>query len=90
MKRPGNGGRKAKKRWGPKLVPLLMLGSDGEAYLCTPAKSVPPEVLSEPGVVVAFRLTQRERDVALDCLQIGVLEASKTLQGIVGKGRYDA
>jgi hypothetical protein len=84
----GNG-NKPKRRRAPRLVPLLMLGSDGEAYVCSPAKGIPPGVLKTPGVVVAIRLSRRERDIALDALQAGVAEVSRTLQGIVG-GKLDA
>jgi hypothetical protein len=72
-----------------KLVPLLMLGSDGETYACTLASNLPEGILSNPNAVVAIRLNRRERDIALDALQTGVLEASKTLQGIVGR-KFDA
>jgi hypothetical protein len=82
----GNGNKAPKRqRRGPKLVPLLMLGSDGLTYACSPAKGIPPALLKAPGVVVAIRLSRRERDVALDALQIGVQEAAKTLTGIVGR-----
>jgi hypothetical protein len=77
-------GDKPKRQRGPKLVPLLMLGSDGLTYGCCPAKNVPPALLKHPGVVIAIRLSRRERDIALDALQIGVQEAAKTLTGIVG------
>jgi hypothetical protein len=80
----GNVAKRKTKR-GPKLVPLLMLGSDGLTYACSPAKNIPPALLKAKGVVVAIRLSPRERDIALDALQIGVIEASKTLSGIVGR-----
>ena len=80
---------KAKRAKRPRLVPLLMLGSDGEAYACTPAEGVPPSLLKNPNVILAIRLNRRERDIALDALQIGVVEANKTLQGIVGR-KFDA
>jgi hypothetical protein len=72
-----------------KLVPLLMLGSDGETYACAAAGNLPEGILSNPNAVVAIRLNRRERDIALDALQTGVIEASKTLQGIGGR-KFDA
>ena len=42
-----------------------------------------------PGVIVAIRLLPRERDIALYCLQSGVIEASRTLAAILGR-RFDA
>ena len=79
-----NGG-KPKRRPFPRLIPLLMLGSDGEVYACAPAHAVPKGVLQNKQTVIAVRLTHRERDIALDALQIGVVEASKTLTGIAGR-----
>jgi hypothetical protein len=91
MSTHGNGsGRKRKlKPRHPRLVPLLMLGSDGETYACSPAVMIPPGVLKNPGVIVAVRLLPRERDIALNCLQSGVLEATRTLAGILGR-KFDA
>lgn len=93
MSTNGNGSdlkrkRKRKPRH-PRLVPLLMLGSDGETYACSLATSIPPGVLKIPGVIVAVRLLPRERDIALDCLQSGVIEATRTLVGIISR-KFDA
>jgi hypothetical protein len=62
------------------LVPLLMLGSDGNVYACCPAKDMPTGLLEHPETIVAVRLSERERDVALDALQIGVIEAAEALK----------
>ena len=91
MSTNGNGSglpRKLKRRR-PRLVPLLMLGSDGETYACSLAKKIPPGVLKIPGVIVAVRLLPRERDVALGCLQRGVIDATRTLADILGR-KFDA
>jgi hypothetical protein len=91
MSTNGNGqDRKPKlKRRRPRLVPLLMLGSDGETYACSLSTTIPPAVLKTPGVIVAIRLLPRERDIALYGLQSGVIEASRTLAAILGR-KFDA
>ena len=81
---------KGKRSKRPRLVPLLMLGSDGETYACTPAEDVPPSLLKNPNVVLAIRLNRRERDIALDSLQDGVQATAKLLQGLVGRRKFDA
>jgi len=79
-----NGDKPVKgKRRRAKLVPLLLLGSDGEVYACCPAPMPPTHFIRDPQTILAIRLTQRERDVALDALQIGVKEAVRTLLGIL-------
>jgi hypothetical protein len=80
-----NGDKPAKgsKRRRAQLVPLLLLGSDGEVYACCPAPMPPTRFIRDPQMILAIRLTQRERDIALDALQIGVKEASQTLAGIL-------
>jgi hypothetical protein len=91
MSTHGNGSslkRKRKPRH-RRLVPLLMLGSDGETYACSLATTIPPGVLKSPDVIVAVRLLPRERNIALSCLQSGVIEASRTLAGIIGR-KFDA
>jgi hypothetical protein len=65
-------------------IPLLMLGSDGEAYACAPGRHVPRGVLQTAGVFVAVRLTHQERGIALDALQSGIKETSRRLLGILG------
>jgi hypothetical protein len=66
-----------------KLVPLFMLGTDGEVYACCPTKMPPTRFIRDPQMILAIRLTQRERDIALDALQVGVKEAARTLAGIL-------
>ena len=84
-----SGGKPKRKRRRPRLGPLLMLGSDGETYACSLLKTIPPAVLKTPGVIVAIRLLPRERDIALYCLQSGVIEASRTLATILRR-KFDA
>jgi hypothetical protein len=81
---------KPKRAKRPRLVPLLMLGSDGETHACAAASDLPPGVLANPNTVVAIRLNRRERDIALDSLQEGVQATARLLNGIVGRRRYDA
>jgi hypothetical protein len=84
----GNGDKPKAKRRHPSKVrhaPLLMLGSDGEAYACAPARTLPSGVLQNPGVVVAIRLTPRERAIALAAIQPGIKEASLALDGIIDR-----
>ena len=38
----------------------------------------------------AIRLDRRQRDIALDSLQDGGRATAQLLQGIVGRGRFDA
>jgi len=71
------------KRRKPKLAPLFMLGTDGEVYACCPAPLPPTRFVRDPQMILAIRLTQRERDIALDALQVGVKEAARTLTGIL-------
>lgn len=78
---------KAKRPRKRKLIPLLLLGSDGEIYAACPAQMPPTRFVRDPQMIIAIRLTQREQDIALDALQIGVVEASETLVGIL---RLDA
>ena len=79
-----NGDKPAKgKRRRAKLIPLLLLGSDGEVYASCPAPMLPTRLIRDPLTILAIRLTQREREVALDALQIGVKEAGRTLLGIL-------
>jgi hypothetical protein len=85
----GSGLKRKRKPRHPRLVPLLMLGSDGKTYACSPAATIPPGVLKIPGVIVAVRLPPRERDIALYCLQSGVIEATRTLASIIGR-KFDA
>jgi hypothetical protein len=73
----------------PRLVPLLMLGSDGETYACAAAADLPPGILHNPNTVVAIRLSRRERDIALDALQDGVRTTARLLGGIIGR-HFDA
>jgi hypothetical protein len=87
--RNGSGRKRKLKPRHPRLVPLLMLGSDGETYACSPATTIPPGVLKTPGVIVAVRLLPKERNIALDCLQSGVIEAARILAGILGR-KFDA
>lgn len=91
MSTHGNGSglkRKLKPRH-PRLVPLLLLGSDGETYACSLATTIPPGVLKLPGVIVAVRLLPRERNIALYGLQSGVIEATRALANILGR-KFDA
>jgi hypothetical protein len=83
----GNDDKPSKRRRSTKrrLIPLLMLGSDGEAYACAPAHLLPRGVLENPQTICAIRLSHRERAVALDALQVGIKEAAETLEGIVGR-----
>jgi hypothetical protein len=67
----------------PRFIPLFMLGSDGELYACCEARRCPARILKNPATIVAIRLSQRERDVALDALQPGIAEAARTLQGVL-------
>ena len=76
-------GDKPAKRHRPKLIPLFMLGTDGEVYACCPAKMPPTRFIRDPQMIIAIRLTQRERDIALDAVQVGVKEAAHTLAGIL-------
>ena len=80
-----NGDKPAKgnKRRRAKLVPLFMLGTDGEVYACCPTPMPPSRFIRDPQTILAIRLTQRERDVALDALQVGVVEAARTIAGIL-------
>ena len=79
-----NGDKPAKgKKRRTKLLPLLLLGSDGQVYACCPAPMPPTRFMRDPLTILAIRLTQRERDVALDALQIGVQEAAQMLLGIL-------
>jgi len=71
------------------LVPLLMLGSDGEAYACAPSQRLPPGLLQAPDVFVAVRLTHHERSLALDALQVGVKEASRLLVDVLDR-KFDS
>ena len=73
----------------PKLIPLLMLASDGECYCCAPLADLPEGVLKNPNAVVAIRLNRRERDLALDSLQDGVRSTAQLLAGIIGR-KFDA
>jgi hypothetical protein len=43
-------------------------------------------MLENPATVIAVRLSPRERDVALDALQVGVKEAAESLT----RRRFDA
>jgi hypothetical protein len=81
-KPPGNG-RKPRRTGRVKGYPLFLLGSDGEVYACCPAKAPPTRFVRGTQVVIIVRLTRRERDIALDALQIGVKEAARTLSGIL-------
>ena len=83
MSHNGDKPAKGSKRRRAKLVPLFMLGTDGEVYACCPAKMPPTKFVRDPQFILAIRLTQRERDLALDALQIGVKEAARTLAGIL-------
>ncbi len=74
---------KPKRSRAPRMIPLLMLGSDGEVYGCASAKRLPPSVLENPEVIVAIRLSKTERDVALDALQPGIQAVARTLQGVL-------
>jgi hypothetical protein len=85
----GSGLKRKRKPRQPRLVPLLMLGSDGKTYACAPATTIEPGVLKIPGVIVAVRLLPRERNIALYCLQSGVIEATHTLARIIGR-KFDA
>jgi hypothetical protein len=83
-----NGDKPTAKRRRPakvRHVPLLMLGSDGEAYVCAPAHLLPHGVLQNPGVVVAIRLTPQERAIALGAIQPGIKEASSLLQSVLDR-----
>jgi len=73
-----------------KLIPLLMLGSDGEMYACTSTEDLPPDALKNPHAVLAVRLSRRERDIALDSLQEGVQATARLLSEVTGRRRYDA
>jgi hypothetical protein len=88
MSNPGDKPKHRPRR--TKLVPLLMLGSDGETYACAPAADLPRSILANPNTVVASRLSRRERDIALDSLQDGVQTTARLLRGIVGRRRFNA
>jgi len=66
-----------------------MLGSDGECYLCSPASDFSRSF--KRIAITTFGLSSKPfgKFVALDALQVGVIEANKTLQGIVGR-KFDA
>lgn len=87
MSTHGHGSKPRRRR--PRFVPLLLLGSDGETYACSSAKEIPPAVLKTPGVIVAIRLLPKERDIALHCLQSGVVEAARAL-GVIAGRKFDA
>jgi hypothetical protein len=77
-------GDKPKRRSFPKRIPLLMVGSDGELYACAPTHLLPEGILRNKHTMAAVRLTHRERGLAIEALQVGVIEASKVLNKIRG------
>ncbi len=73
---------KPRRTRGPRMIPLLMLGSDGELYKCCLVTDLPASVLAHPHTVVAIRLGKAERAAAIDALQPGVKAAARTLRGM--------
>jgi hypothetical protein len=43
----------------------------------------PTRFIRDPQMILAIRLNQRERDIALYAMQGGVVEAARTLAGII-------
>jgi hypothetical protein len=66
-----------------------MLGSDGELYACAPAHLLPEGILRNKHTMAAVRLTHRERGVAIEAVQVGVIEASRILNGLRGS-KFDS
>jgi hypothetical protein len=79
-----NGG-KPKRRTSRRIIPLLMIGNDGELYACAPADGLPKGVVQNKHTLVAVRLTHQQRGLALKALQVGVVAASKILTGFPGR-----
>lgn len=77
---------KPKRKRGPKLSALFLLGSDGEVYAASPMPSapLPPHLAKKVEIIMAIRLNRHERDIVLDTIHTdGVIEAARTLAGIL-------
>lgn len=74
---------KPKRPRGPRMIPLLMLGSDGHLYACALVNELPASVLAHPHTVVAIRIGEAQRDAALATLQPWIKAIAHTFRGLL-------
>ncbi len=78
---------KSKRPRGPRILPLLLAGSDGDLYKACLVTELPASVLAHPHTVVAIKMSQVERDAALATLQPWIKAIAHTFRGLLNPQR---